>query len=168
MALTLDATAGSASSNSYATLASASDYLQQNIHTYTAWSSLSTANAEACLIWATTLLDSKISWNGSKAEDEQALRWPRISITDPDGYAVDDETVPKFLIEATAEYARWLSVEDRTAESPTKGFSRLEAGGIAAYINAKDRPTLIPPIVFDMITAYGTLGIGGARVLVRR
>ena len=87
MALTLNATAGSSSANSYATLASASDYLQQNIHTYTAWSSLSTANAEACLIWATTLLDKQMDWNGVKAEDSQGLRWPRESVSDPDGYA---------------------------------------------------------------------------------
>ena len=168
MALTLDASHGGTSANSYATLASASDYLQRNIHTYTAWSSLSTANAEACLIWATSLLDKQMAWNGVKAEDEQALRWPRESVSDPDGYAVDSESLPKFLIEATAEYARWLSVEDRTAESPTKGFSRLEAGGIAAYINAKDRPKIIPPIVFEMITAYGTISTSTSRVLVRR
>ena len=168
MALTLNVEAGSASANSYCTLASANDFLQRNIHTYSTWSALATVDSEACLIWATSIFDAQISWNGTKAKDEQALRWPRTSVTDPDGYAVDDETIPRFLVEATAEYARWLSVKDRTEESPTKGFSRLEAGGLAAYINAKDRPNLIPPIVFDMITAYGTLGIGGARVLVRR
>jgi hypothetical protein len=168
MALTLDASHGGTTSNSYATLASASDYLQQNIHTYTAWSSLSTANAEACLIWATTLLDKQMDWNGVKAEDAQGLRWPRESVSDPDGYAVDEDSIPKFLIEATAEYARWLSVEDRTAEDPTRGFSRLEAGGLAAYINAKDRVDVIPGAVFEMIRGFGVRSAGTTRVLVRR
>jgi hypothetical protein len=168
MALTLVATAKSASANAYCTLASASDYLQRNIHTYSAWSSLTTANAEATLIWATSLLDKQIDWNGNKTTTAQALRWPRESISDSDGEAVDEDTIPKFLQEATAEYARLLSVKDRTAEDPTKGFSRLEAGGLAAYINARDRVGIIPDLVFDMIKPYGVLGVSNSRVLERR
>jgi len=168
MALTLNATAGSSAGNSYCTLASASDFLQRNIHTTAAWSSLSTTNAETCLIWATSLLDKQMDWNGTKATDAQALRWPREAVSDSDGYAVDEDSVPKFLVEATAEYAKWLSVKDRTVEDPTRGFSRLEAGGLAAYINAKDRVDVIPNTVFEMISAFGNRGTATVRVLERR
>lgn len=168
MSLTLVATASSATANSYATLASANASLMTNIHTYVAWSSLTTANREACLIWATSLLDKQMDWVGEKAEDTQALRWPRSDVVDPDGYAVDEDTIPKFLIEATAEYARWLSLKDRTAENPTLGFSRLEAGGLAAYIAPRDRAQVMPSFVYDIVKAYGVKAVGLSRVLERR
>jgi len=168
MSLTIVVTAKSASANCYCTFASANEYLQRNIHTYSAWSSLASTDSKACLIWATSILDQKMDWNGGKATAAQALRWPRDDVSDADDYAVDSSTIPVFLQEATAEFARWLSVEDRTEESPTKGFSRLEGGGLAAYINARDRPQIIPPVVSNMIIAYGTVGIGSSRVLELR
>lgn len=169
MALTLDNTVSGTTANSYCSLASASDFLQQNIHSYSAWSSLSTVNSEACLIWATDLLDKQMEWYGTKATDAQALRWPRENVSDPDGYAVDDETIPKFLWEATAEYARWLSLKDRTLEDPTKGFSRLEVSGLAAYINARDRVEIMPLAVYEMVKGFGIKGSASSgRVLVRR
>lgn len=168
MSLTLVSTAGGSTSNAYCTLASANVFLQENIHTYTAWSSLTTANREACLIWATTLLDKQMAWTGTKATEAQALRWPRQDVSDPDGYSIDDDYVPTFLQRATAEYARWLSLKDRTAENPTLGFSRLEAGGLAAYIAPRDRAQVMPAFVYDLVKAYGNKATGQARVLERR
>jgi hypothetical protein len=169
MALTLNSSAGSASANAYCTLASANDFLQQNIHAYSAWSSLSTANAEACLIWATDLLDKQMEWHGNKATSTQSLRWPREDVSDADGYAVDNDSVPLFLWEATAEYARWLSLKDRTLEDPTKGFHRLEVSGLAAYINARDRVETMPVAVYEMVRSFGSKGLtSSVRVLVRR
>ena len=167
MSLTLVATAASASANSYCTLASANDYLQQNIHTYSTWAALATTDAEACLIFATSLLDKQMDWVGTKGSSSQALRWPRDDVSDADGYAVDSESIPKFLREATAEYARWLSVKDRTAEDPTRGFSRLEAGGLAAYIDKHDRVEVMPELVYSMIKEFGGKASSRTRVLER-
>jgi len=168
MSLTLVATAAAANANSYVTLASANSFLEQNIHLYSTWASTSTANREASLIYATTLLDAQMDWIGTKGASSQALRWPRDDVDDPDGYAVDSETIPVFLQEATSFYAYYLSQTDRTAENDTLGFTRLDAGSLRMDIDKYDRRPTMPVSVYELIKWYGSKSSGRARVLVRR
>ena len=168
MSLTLVATAAAANANSYCTLASANSYLEQNIHIYSTWASLSTANAEACLIYATTLLDIQMDWIGTKGDDDQALRWPRDDVDDPDGYAVDEDTIPVFLQKATAFYAYYLSQEDRIAEADTFGYKKLKAGSLSMTVDKYDRKRIMPNAVWMMVMAYGSKASGQIRVLERR
>ena len=168
MALVLSATAGSAGANSYCTLASALPILEQNIHIYATFASLSTANAESCLIYATTLLDVQIDWVGTKGTSTQALDWPRDDVSDPNGYAVSTSLIPKFLREATAFYAYYLSQDDRIAESDTFGFKSLKAGSLAMVIDKYDRKNIMPNPVWEMVMAYGAKASGLSRTLVRK
>lgn len=173
MAITLVANPGSSTANTYCTLASASEFLEQNIHTYATWSSATTNNRNACLVWATRLLDDQMVWDGSKSDplgidpENQALRWPREFVYDPDGDEIDDETIPKFLVQATAEYALYLLSEDRTADYDTYGFKELKVGPIAMVVDKYNQRPTMPLSVWEMIKFYGTRAQGQARLLVR-
>ena len=168
MSLTLVATASSATANSYVTLASANVFLEENIHIYSTWASLSTANAEACLIYATTLLDAQVDWIGTKGTSSQALDWPRDDVDDPNGYAVDSDTIPTFLQRAVSFYGYYLSQTDRIAEVDTFGFKSLKAGSLAMVIDKYDRKQVMPVPVWDLVKWYGSKASGRARVLERR
>ena len=168
MALTLVATAAATNANSYCTLASANLHVEQNIHIYATWASLSTANAEACLIYASTLADLQMDWVGTKGAATQALDWPRDDVSDPNGYSVDPETIPVFLQEAVSFYAYYLSQDDRIAESDTFGFKSLKAGSLAMVIDKYDRKNVMPNPVWEMLMAYGARASGQARTLVRK
>ena len=168
MALILNNTVSGSSSNSYCTRASCLPILESNIHIYATFASLSTANAEACLINATFLLDTQVSWVGTKKIDVQSLRWPRTGATDIDGYAIDDDTYPVWLLEATSYYAYFLSQKNRISESDTIGFKRLDAGSLRMDIDKYDQAQPMPNIVWDIVKPYGNKMGAQPRTLVRK
>ena len=169
MALTLDNTAGGATSNAYCTLASANLFVEQNIHIYSTWASLSTANAEACIIYATTLLDYQIDWLGYKTNDaDQHLDWPREGMYDSNSDTIDEDTIPDFLQEATSYYAYFLSQTDRIADDDTFGFKKLKAGSLFMEIDKYDRRPTVPSIVWDILKPYGNKMSSIGRTLVRK
>jgi hypothetical protein len=75
MTVTVTATAGSSSANSYLTVAQADDLANVYLGTL-AWASASTDNKGRALIMATRYLD-ELSWIGDRASTTQALAWPR-------------------------------------------------------------------------------------------
>ena len=91
-----------------------------------------------------------------KANDSQALRWPRSMIWDPDGNAVSSTTIPQFLINATADFALHLLSEDRTLETnrDLKGFSFMKVGPIAMKMDSTTRKPILPQSVVMMIRHY--------------
>ena len=168
MALILDATVSGTAANAYATYASVTDILLMDAHKTTAWAALSTASAEAAIIFATSLLDTQIDWIGTKGDSSQALRWPRDDAVDPDGYDVTSTGIPIPVQRATAFYAYFLSQSDRVAEVDTFGFKRLKAGSLEMEIDKYDRREPMPTIVWDLIKGYGTRSKSQSRVLERR
>ena len=168
MSLTLDATVSGTGANAYATYASATDILLMDIHKTATWASLSTANAEASIIMATYLLDSGISWIGTRGSTTQKLRWPRDFAVDPDGNSIDNSIIPDAIRTATSFYAYYLAIGERTAESGTYGFKQLEAGSLNMVIDKYDRKPVMPNVVWDLLRPYGTKITSATRVLERR
>jgi len=160
MAVTLIATVGGASSNSYSTVAEAETYHDTRLHN-DAWNTGSSADKTIALIWSTRLLDEWVDWNGSKVElmENQALRWPRYSVTDRDGEDFDSNIIPQFLKDATAELAKDLLAEDVTADADTKGFSEMKIDVLSFKIDKGDRDatTVISDTVKTMVEPYGVI-----------
>jgi len=159
-------TALGATSNSYASVAEADDYLDGIPTTYTTnWDAAGTTAEikEDLLMWATRLLDTWVDWKGDKATTAQRLRWPRTNVSTPDGETVDGATIPQFLIEATTELARQLLAKDLTKE-PTRGISRLKTGDvdITFDVNGRQRRVLLKSVQ-AYIHPYGTIIEGTAR-----
>jgi len=167
MALILDATVAGTSSNAYATYASVTEILLMDIHKKDNWSSLSTSDAEASIIMATSLLDTQIDWVGTKDSEEQALRWPRDGVYNIDGESINDDIIPEFLRLGISFYGYFLSQSDRTADSDTAGFKKLKAGSLFMEVDKYDRRPTMPSIVWDILKPYGNKMNQLPRVLER-
>ena len=87
MAVTIDATAGGASANSYITLSDAQDIVDGMVEDadVTAWASATTDQKNRALYTATQRLDRE-RFLGARATDTQALQWPRTGVRKPDTY----------------------------------------------------------------------------------
>lgn len=97
---------GLSTANTYLSEADADAY--HTLYTgSTDWSGALTAAKERALVLATQHLDAKYHgrWLGQRANDTQALDWPRSNAEDSDGYAIDDESLPQKLKNACAELA---------------------------------------------------------------
>ena len=156
MALTLDATIGGASANSYTTVAQGDSYHEGRLFV-TDWTGAADATKEAALVWATRLLDSHFDWQGSKFTLEQALRWPRFGALDRDGQLFDSNELPPELRDAVSELARLLIIGDRSIETGTEGLKRLKVDVIELEFDKFDRIETISDEVYQMISHLGRL-----------
>ena len=87
MAITIVATAGSASANSYITLADAQDLIDGLVldDDVVAWGNASTDKKNRALYTATQRIDRE-RFLGARATDTQSLQWPRTGVRKPDTY----------------------------------------------------------------------------------
>jgi len=153
--------------NSYCSVDDANTYHEKRLHTDD-WDNAITSTKEMALMWATRLLDDLIDWDGWKYTTTQALRWPRTGVVDLDGDDIDHTQIPDFLKNATAEFARCLIAEDRTADPDTKGFKRIVVGSgdVDIAVDKYDRKRTIPPSVWLMVRHYGKKVKNPIRALV--
>lgn len=105
MAVTVTATAGSASANSYITVATADTIANTMVGTL-AWNSASGDNRARALISATNGLET-LSWIGTRASSTQALAWPRSGALCGDKAYGSDE-IPREVELATFDLANAL------------------------------------------------------------
>ena len=162
----LIATAGDPNANSYCTVAEANTY--HDAHLYgTVWSEAETAQKTVALIWATRLLDEMCDWVGEKINSTQALRWPRGGAYDRDDYELDNASIPRFLVNATAELARHLLIKDRLQEMDENvaGLEAVKAGPVEVNFSSMDRIDLLPPSVDQMIKDFSK-GASGSGMIV--
>ena len=158
MALILVATAGAANANTYATLAEANTYhTELRLHSETLWKAKTTDEKNRALAWATKLIDENFDFNGVPSYEDQALRWPRTNVYTIDGDEIDYETIPQFLKNATAEFAYFLLIEDRTEETnrDLKGFKYMKIGEMSMVVDPYTGKPVIPPSVVAMLSDYG-------------
>lgn len=159
MAVTLVVETGSGldTANSYATAAQGDDYHQQHLHD-TTWTAATQEEKESALVWATRLLDEQVQWYGYKSSFEQALEWPRQGVYDRDGRnLINYDEIPTWLKHATAELARYLIAEDRTAEYEGKGIKFMGAGPLQVSFDKGDVKSIIPRSVTSIVRAYGII-----------
>lgn len=153
---TLVATAGSASANSYCTLAEANDYHDARLFS-TDWTGASTDNQTIALIMATRLLDAMYEWAGWCPTTTQALAWPRSGVPNAHGTGdVDSTTIPTELKYATAEFARQLIVADRSLDSDieTQGLQSLSAGPVSLAFRDGVRAKVVPDAVVNLLPSW--------------
>lgn len=171
MALTLVATAGSASANSYATLAEGNAYHEAHVYA-SVWNDATDASKEQALVMATRVLDRMYEWTGYTATETQRLLWPRTCIVYPSGWPVPSTVIPDQLKDAVIEFARQLIVADRTADSEieTQGITDLKAGPVSLSFKDTVTAKVIPDAVQYLIPCdWGFVrGAGIAQVELMR
>lgn len=154
----LDATAGDADANSYATVAEADDYHDGLVAGHmSVWTAASPTQKAQSLMWATKLLDAWVEWDGVKATATQRLKWPRIDVFDDDleeAVELDSDTIPDFLKEATSELARNLIAKDLTKE-PLRGIKDIKVGSIGITFDMTNQKRVLLKSVKALIMPYG-------------
>jgi hypothetical protein len=188
MALTLvkeDGT-GKTDANSYADVAGGDAYFEGHLYA-SAWTAATSGTKAAALVMATRLVDSQFQFNGYRANETQALQWPRERCPDPDrnlvtstplspvltNFVPSDE-VPRPVAAAVCEMARELLIVDRTAAPPGEGISSTQtssathdsAGGSSSqssttYSKEDTRP-IVSRVAQAMLAKYGALIQGGS------
>lgn len=92
MASAIVATVGSASANSYVTLAEAVTYFGDKLNVK-AWDVAETANQTKALLMAARRLERE-NWIGTRVTSTQALAWPRGDAQKPDGLGGNNDYIP--------------------------------------------------------------------------
>jgi hypothetical protein len=156
--MALIATAGASDANSYATYTEAEAYIETRLHADN-WDDANDDDREAGLMMATALLDRLCNWDGDKASDSQALRWPRNYIYDPDGDSVDGDLIPQFLKDATAEFALHLLGDDltETISRDLEGFKQIEVGSLNLVLDTEGgayKKGMMPDSVWIIVRSY--------------
>lgn len=147
-AITIDATVGGASSNSFLTLADANTLIHARPF-HSDWDDITDDDVKnASLVWATRTL-SRYRWKGNIVDTDQALPFPRSGLYDHDDRQYADDEIPEWLEFACSELAFIIATEDRTVDSGTEGYSEIKVASIAVKIDKYDRPAEVPDIVYD-------------------
>lgn len=174
MALVLDATAGGANANSYATVVEAQNYYDARVPGVVADAWDDADSQEALLVMATRTLESILSplrrlirvssgsdyyliaptWIGTVATATQALMVPRIGLYTRTGVLIAPTVVPTELKEATAELAGQLAVGDRTLDNDVavQGITSVKAGSVAVtFKNDIAISKMLPDFVLSLL-----------------
>lgn len=107
MAVTIVATVGSASANSFVTLAEAATYMEARLNASTWETDATNDTKNRALVEATRYLGT-LAWLGTRSDDVQALAWPRELVVNPDdpyGNYYDTDAIPQRVKDATCELA---------------------------------------------------------------
>jgi hypothetical protein len=181
MAITIDATIGGASANSYQTLAAAQTLIDGFVEDddVVAWGTATTDQKNRALVSAAQRLDRE-RFLGARATDTQALQWPRTGVRKPDTYIntyavgfpfrittdyFTDTEIPTQIQYAQAVLAVYLNnnkdglslsgLEDY--RSVTIGSLSVTTSGASSMATGADR---VPPIFERYLTGLRISGPG--------
>lgn len=152
--MAIDATPGGSTSNSYATVAEADVYMGNRPHS-SAWLDMETADKEAALIWATSLIDATVCFTGSASSGAQALAWPRKGMVNRNGFAIADNVIPPDLKRALFEMSAKVAVTDPTqvSEAAAAGITKIKAGPVELNFadSSETEITVVPSTVTGLM-----------------
>ena len=148
MAISITATVGSASANSYLTLSDAQDIVDGLVEDddVAAWASATTDQKNRALYTATLRIDRE-RFLGARASDTQALQWPRTGVRKPDTFTstyttgfpyrvttdyYTDTEIPDQVKRAEVILAVYLNNnKDGLGLSGLEDYKRVGVGGVA-------------------------------------
>jgi len=143
MAVTIDATAGGASANSYMTLAQADAYVEAMISSadVNKWSTGTDDTRNRALTAAAQRLDRE-RFIGARATDTQALQWPRTGVRKPDTYVNNYATGFPFRI--SEDYYTDTEIPDQIKRAQIElavylknNVEGISLGGLEDFKNVK-------------------------------
>jgi len=183
MAITIDATAGGASANSYLTLSDANDIIDGLVQDddVTAWASATDDQKNRALYTAAQRIDRE-RFLGARATDTQSLQWPRTGVRKPDTYVntyavgfpfrittdyFTDTEIPDQVKKAQAILAVYLNNnKDGLGLSGLEDYKSVTIGNLSVTPNqygatGADR---IPPIIERYFTGLRISGPGNVSI----
>ncbi len=160
---------GKIDANAYVNVADGDAYHEGHLYA-AAWTGATADNKSAALVMATRLIDSQLRFAGFKANETQALQWPRRDCFDPDlGATTARDAVPKEIRDATCEMARELLILDRTAAPPGEGLKYENVGPNQTGFSKTDVRPIISHVAQAILAKFGVLvkSRSGAVPLIR-
>ena len=166
MAFIFNATPGSPTANSFATVAQANDWHSSQLFG-AAWDEVE--EKEKALVTATGLIVNVmalIGWAGWPVSTSQALPMPRSGIWGRNGGVISPYVNPPELINATAEYALRLvqagALPDAPSDNPA-GIKELVAGPVELVFDtaAQSGPLLDIPEGIWLMISFLAVNAGG-------
>lgn len=163
--MSLDATIGGDSANSYVTVAEADGYFADR-HDSGEWDAITSPAKDTLLILASRTLDWRVNWIGLPLTDDQAMEWPRkdkackIVLNG----TVDDPELPDILLMAVYETAyNFLESGDSIAAND---LDSIKLGRLTIDFNeAKPAETnMVPDSICLMISDIGTCKTGSVKL----
>lgn len=139
--MALDTTPGSATQNSFATVAEFKTYRGNRLPSIAAVLAANDTAIEAALIVAGRSLDANFDWTGAAVDDVQAMTWPRSGMLTRNGFAIGTTTIPQPLKDAQCELAYQLLggadlVSDNAAAAA--GVASVKAGSVSVAFQEVD------------------------------
>lgn len=166
----ITSTVGSASANSYISIAEADAYFATS-YNRPSWVGATVANKEIVLIESTRLLDFLVIWRGYKKTQEQSLNWPRTHVVDGDAPSTsnyqlydsisssysyfDDSKIPTEVKQATCELGYSL-LSSGGFQSEENDLTSVKVGPISVDFSASISTNGLPQIVRDMVSKWGS------------
>jgi len=150
-----------ATATSYVSVAAADDYFEIDRPFTATWTALSTTEKEYRLAWATRVLDQKVKWNGTKDTETQALEWPRDSVYDRNGVAIDDDEIPEQLAEATFELAKYLNAEDPISGAGVDFISEIVLDVLEIKYQEGTSQSSFPNVLNSLLRGLGHYPVPG-------
>lgn len=146
--------------NCYVDLDYADDYMSVNSYVSTMWAALEEDAQEKLLVRSSRMLDTLVTWNGIRVDEDSGMRWPRSGVYDSDGFAIPDDMIPDVLKDATCELAGYLMSSDWSQPSGTRGLKEIEVDVVRLdFDSTVTRPSL-PPFIVQMLASLGTVSQG--------
>lgn len=171
MDLVVEDGTGLPTANSYCTVEEAADILSINV--YSTWATLAATEGaqDAFLMWATRILDERVKWFGTKVYGTSGTAWPRYRAYDKEGFAIDDNVVPKQVKLATAILANFLVVNagDPEAVNTSNNLTELKVDVILLKFDPTILPNKYPTEISFILSGLGTvsMGRGGPKYIIR-
>ena len=155
---------GNPLATSYVSVAEADTFLDRIPDSYkTVWIEADTFQKQQVLVWATQLFDDYVyfpnitqKYNNTRISRTQALHFPRAGLSDYDGWAIDQRSVPVFVKRATTQMAFELLKADRVVE-PTRGLVSASVGPLSVQFSEdySHLAKVIPRSVLAIVAPYG-------------
>jgi hypothetical protein len=150
----------------YANVATADDYFNASTQ-FSDWDALTDDEKARGLVSSTRLIDRQ-KWLGEKTDPLQELAFPRTGLTDCDGTAIDEDTIPDAVIDASILLALDLATGSGVATSATTEdlTKRLKAGSVEIEKFRADQTTVtrFPLPIMELLGCFmsGSITVAGS------
>lgn len=159
--MALVTTPGSATADSYATVAEFDTYRANRLPAI-AWAvTATTAQKEAALVMAARLLDALFTWTGAAVDDVQALAWFRSGMFTRNGFPIPTSgaaSIQQPLKDAQSEFALQLGNTDLVSDDDAlkSNLASVKAGSVAVSFKNLDTSTVegLDMLIFRLNSEY--------------
>ncbi len=165
---TVTATPGATDANSYLTVAEADAFAGARLQADN-WNQAAEYDKDSALIQATARIDELV-FTGYKISSGQALKWPRYSAFDEDGYEYPGDVIIPIVQRATFETALWLlnqnaATTDALAPTGLEAFTQATVGPISVTVDKSFRAGSLPDTITRILRQVLAPGASGGLVM---